>query len=369
MSDAVEPPLPQQQRQFPCKNCGANLRFEPGQSTLKCPYCQVENEIPLSFEAIEEIDFRATLANLASSQVTEETLTVKCTACGAESSLDPSVTADRCAFCGSPIVTQGHPHRQIRPKSLLPFHVRREQADAAFKRWLDSLWFAPNDLKKFAYAGSLKGVYIPYWTYDSDTDSHYTGQRGDDYWETEYYTTMVNGKPSRQSRQVRKTRWRSVSGRVHNRFDDVLVLASNSLPRKYTESLEPWDLPNLVPYSDEYLAGFVAESYQVGLEEGFGHAKVIMDEGIAASIRRDIGGDHQRIHSVNTRYDDITFKHVLLPLWISAYRYRDRSFRFLVNARTGEVCGERPYSAAKIALAVMAAIILVLVVLFFVNQR
>lgn len=368
MSETIDPPLPQQ-RQFPCKNCGANLRFEPGQSTLKCPYCHVENEIPTSAEVIEEIDFRATLANLASSQATEETLTVKCTACGAESSLNPSVTADRCVFCGSPIVTQGHPHRQIRPKSLLPFHIKLQQADAAFKQWLDSLWFAPNDLKKFAYAGSLKGVYIPYWTYDADTDSHYTGQRGDDYWETQSYTAMVNGKPTRQTRQVRKTRWRSVSGRVHNTFDDILILASNSLPRKYTESLEPWDLANLVPYTDEYLAGFVAESYQVPLDEGFGHAKTIMDEHIAASIRQDIGGDHQRIHSTDTRYDDITFKHVLLPLWISAYRYRDRSFRFLVNARTGEVCGERPYSAAKIALAVLAALIVAMVILFFLNQR
>ena len=368
MSDLAEPPLPQQ-RQFPCKNCGANLRFEPGQSTLKCPYCQVENEIPTSAELIEEIDFRTTLANLASTQATEETLTVKCTACGAESSLNPSVTADRCVFCGSPIVTQGHPHRQIRPRSLLPFHIKLAQADAAFKQWLDSLWFAPNDLKKFAYAGSLKGVYIPYWTYDADADSQYTGQRGDDYWETQSYTAMVNGKPTRQTRQVRKTRWRSVSGRVHNTFDDILILASNSLPRKYTESLEPWDLANLVPYTDEYLAGFVAESYQVPLDEGFGHAKTIMDEHIAASIRQDIGGDHQRIHSTDTRYDDITFKHVLLPLWISAYRYRDRSFRFLVNARTGEVCGERPYSAAKIALAILAALIVAMVILFFLNQR
>jgi DNA-directed RNA polymerase subunit RPC12/RpoP len=294
---------------------------------------------------------------------------VKCTACGAESSLNPNVTAGRCPFCGSPIVTQGHPHRQIKPRSLLPFHVRRERADAAFKRWLDSLWFAPNDLKKFAYAGGLKGVYIPYWTYDANTDSHYTGQRGDDYWETQHYTTMVNGKPSRQTRQVRKTRWRSVSGQVFNTFDDILILASHSLPRNYTESLEPWDLQNLVPYADEYLAGFVAESYQMPLDEGFTHAKQVMDEHIAASIRRDIGGDHQRIHSTDTRYDDITFKHVLLPLWISAYRYRDRSFRFLVNARTAEVCGERPYSPWKITLAILAALLLVLIVLFFINQR
>ena len=170
-------------------------------------------------------------------------------------------------------------------------------------------------------------------------------------------------------RQVRRTRWYPARGIVFDRFDDVLVVASRSLPAGYAQALEPWDLGNLAPYRDEYLAGFVAESYQVDLAQGFDVARQIMADAIAMTVRRDIGGDHQRIHSMDTRHDHVTFKHVLLPVWISAYRYRDRSFRFLVNARTGEVCGERPYSAAKITLAILTALIVVMVVLFFLNQR
>lgn len=347
------------QRQFPCKQCGAMLNFEPGQTKLKCVYCKAENEIAASAEPIEEQDFSAALSDQSSAAATHETLTVKCDNCGAQSSLAPNVTADNCPFCGAAIVAEAASSKIIKPRSLLPFHIRREQATELFRQWISGLWFAPSELRKFAEAGSLKGVYIPYWTYDSDTDSYYTGERGDDYTETETYTTVENGQTVTRTRQVIKTRWWPVSGRVNNSFDDILVIASRSLPVKYTDRLQPWDLPNLVSYSDEYLAGFVAESYQVELEAGFEQAKQIMANAIDSTVRRDIGGNHQRVLSVRTRYDNITFKHILLPLWISAYRYRENTYRFLVNARSGEVTGERPWSAIKIILAILAALAII----------
>jgi predicted Zn-ribbon and HTH transcriptional regulator len=342
-----------QPRQFPCRSCGARLVFAPGQGTLQCPYCKVENLIQAGMGVVEELDFRLALRELADHSECFEALTVRCQACGAEERLQPNVTADRCPFCGSAIVARPASHKLLKPRSLLPFHIASTVAMKLFGGWIESRWFAPSDLKNHARAGGLKGVYIPYWTYDCSTWTRYTGQRGDDYWETETYTTTENGRSVTRTRQVRRTRWRSVSGTVTDSFDDVLVLASHSLPHKYTESLEPWDLKNLVPYNEEFLAGFIAESYQVGLEEGFENAKAKMDPQIRRTICRDIGGDHQRIHSMSTHYQNITFKHILLPLWISAYRYHDRVFRFLINARTGEVCGERPYSFWKIALFVL----------------
>jgi hypothetical protein len=159
-----------------------------------------------------------------------------------------------------------------------------------------------------------------------------------------------------------------VSGRVENGFCDLLVRASESLPEAYFHDLEPWDLGNLVAYRDDYLAGFVCESYQVDLETGFEHAKQDMEAPIHETICEDIGGDHQRVDEVSTRYSNITYKHILLPVWLSAYRYRDRSFRFLVNARTGEVRGERPWSFWKITSAVLTALALIAAVLIAVNM-
>ena len=256
--------------------------------------------------------------------------------------------------------------RWIPPKALLPFRVTLKEGTEAFRRWIRGLWFAPDDLKEYAQAeGRLAGVYVPYWTYDSDTTSFYRGSRGDDYYTSENYTARVNGRSVTRTRQVRRTRWRPASGTVWNHFDDVLVLAGNSLPRAYAERLEPWDLGNLVAYRNEYLSGFRAERYQVNLAAGYEMARQIMDTRIRDSIRRDIGGDHQRIDAVKSSYENITFKHILLPVWMSAFRYRDKVYRILINARTGELQGERPYSAWKIAGAVLAALVIIAIIAIF----
>jgi predicted RNA-binding Zn-ribbon protein involved in translation (DUF1610 family) len=345
------------------------VQFAPGTTELVCPYCGATNEIAAERDLVGEQDLGAVLARAAAEAQADEQLTVHCNNCGAETSLKPNVTADRCPFCGAPVVAEGSCKKIIRPQGLLPFHVTKEQAAGAFRNWIAGLWFAPNELSRRAESAQIAGVYVPAWTYDAETVSDYEGQRGDDYWDTETYSAYENGRHVTRTRQVRKTRWRSVSGTVENSFDDLLVLASRSLPGKYAEALEPWDLKNLVAYQDEFLSGFVAESYQVGLPEGFEAAKGMMVPEIRRTIESDIGGDHQRISDVDTKYFDVTFKHLLLPIWISAYLYNGRTFRFLVNARTGEVQGERPYSWIKITLAILAALIVIGIVLLLTNGR
>jgi DNA-directed RNA polymerase subunit RPC12/RpoP len=357
------------QKTFKCGKCAAKMEFVPGSHAQQCPYCGHENAIPASEADIQELDFRAHLAQLSQDEQMEEHLTVKCPACAAEVTSEPNVTAQECPFCGSPVVAAASSTKQLKPKSLLPFRVTHQEGRAAFSKWLSGLWFAPNALKKMARTeGKLAGMYVPYWTYDSDTTTFYRGQRGEHYWDTERHTTTENGKTVRKTRRVRKTRWYPASGTVWNSFDDVLVLASNSLPRKYTAKLEPWDLDALVSYKDEYLSGFRAESYQVGLEDGFQQAQEIMYVTIRQSVCRDIGGDEQRISSLKTQHANVTFKHILLPIWISAYRYQNRIYRFLVNGRTGEVQGERPWSWLKIALAVASAAAAIAAVVFAIRM-
>ncbi len=340
---------------FKCRGCGAKMEFKPAADARKCPCCGHENPIPKSEDDIKELDLRAYIIALAAHEDTTEHLTIKCQACAAETTADPNVTARDCAFCGTPIVATAASTKHIKPKSLLPFHITRKQGRDLFTKWINALWFVPSGLKRLArQENRLNGMYVPYWTYDSDTISFYRGQRGEHYYVTEHYTTHDSeGKPVRKTRRARKTRWRPVSGTVWASFDDILVLASNSLPRKYTEKFEPWDMENLTPCKDEYLSGFGAESCQVDLDDGFEHACKTMDADIRRLVRRDIGGDKQRIHSVRTQHDNVTFKHILLPVWISTYRYNNKPYRFLINGRTGEVQGERPWSRAKILLLVL----------------
>lgn len=354
-------------RAFPCKGCGANVEFSPGTQTLKCPYCEWENHIPQSPAEVRELDLREALADTRALE-TIERIAVRCGGCGAQVVLPEGVTADRCSFCDNPMVAQGQSRQLIQPKAVLPFSVSDRQARDSFDRWLSSLWFAPNDLKKGARGDALDGVYIPFWTFDAETESFYTGQRGEYYYVDETYTVQEDGKSVRKTRKVRRTRWHPASGVVWVHFDDVLITGSETLPRALVDRLQPWDLGALVPFDDRYVAGFRAECYQVDLEAAYDHAKRSMAEAIRRACERDIGGDDQRVHSVNTQHYRVTFKHVLLPLWISAYRYGTRTYRFVINARTGEVQGERPYSWIKITLAAIG-VLLVAALLAYLFKR
>lgn len=345
------------QQEFPCEQCGATLAYTPGTKALHCEYCGHDTPIEVEDVAIEELDYHAMLMDLEGKTATLEVHTAKCTSCGAESTYDPNIVADECAFCGTSIVTSSQSKKIIQPKSLLPFTIKRSVAIKSFREWIQGLWFAPSELKRKSNTNErLQGMYIPHWTYDSNTVTHYTGRRGEHYYVTESYT---DSEGNRKTRQVQKTRWYPASGVVQDRFNDVLVRASNSLPNKQADNLEPWKLHQLVPYKNEYLSGFKAETYQIGLEPGFNIAKTIMAPTIDNTICRDIGGDVQRISSKSTAYNDITFKHILLPVWISSYTYKEKVYRFLVNAQTGEVQGERPWSFWKIFFAVLAGLALI----------
>lgn len=352
-----------------CSGCGSILKFNPGTRNLKCTYCGADNVIEASQEAIEEIDYVQFVQTQYENEEKIEVVSVRCNSCGAHTTLKPNVTSDSCPYCATSLVVEsGSSSSILKPKSLIPFAVDKKKASESFRSWIESRWFAPSDLKKRASSGKMDGIYAPYWTYDALTHTDYTGQRGTHYYETETYTTTENNETVTKTRQVRRTRWHYTSGHVSDTFDDVLVVASNSLPEKYTVKLEPWNLKELVPFNEQYLSGFRAETYQVDVTAGLEVAKNRMDPVIRDSVRHDIGGDEQRITTMDTAYSDITFKHVLLPIWISAYRYNKKVYRFLVNGQTGEVQGERPYSALKIALAVLLAIIAIIVVVYFANK-
>lgn len=363
MSDAV-PGSKTAVTSFPCNSCGARLEFSPGASALKCPYCGLENKPGIPVERVQELDFYEFFARAAEQGESEEKQTVTCSSCSAMSGVDNNISLVKCPFCGSQLTAQAKASRLIKPGAILPFKITCTRATEEFRQWLSGLWFAPGELKGYASASDgIKGMYIPCWTFDSRVTTQYEGQRGEDYFETEQYGEKDSqGNVVTRSRQVVRTRWHKACGGVVNTFDDVLVLAGKALPSQIVASLEPWDLKNLVPYADEYMSGFQAEAYQLDLGAGFEKAKIIMDGGVRRSIERDIGGNRQQITAARSQYDTITFKHVLLPVWISAYRYRDKTYRFLVNARTGQVQGERPYSMFKMIMAGIAVLFALMII-------
>jgi LSD1 subclass zinc finger protein len=354
-------------RTFPCTGCGAKLAYSPGTRHLKCEFCGTENDIAESDARVEELDFEAYLAGLEGQAETFEAETAKCEKCGAEQRLPDNHFAARCAFCSAPIVSKSYAHRQVKPRAIIPFQADRGRAQEEFRRWVKGLWLAPGELKRYAQSdAAMTGTYLPFWTYDCRTASDYEGERGEDYYTDESYTTRnAAGESVTQVRRVKHTNWSPASGHVEHFHDDVLVPASRSLPSALRGAASAWNLKGLVAYQPEFVSGYLAEAYQVSLRDGFPLARERIDADIYSLVRRDIGGDQQRVHRIDTRYADVRFKHVLLPVWMSAYRFRDKTYRFLVNGQTGEVAGESPISWQKTTLLVIVVLVCLLLILYF----
>jgi len=354
---------PRQGGAHSCPNCSADMVFDATSQSLKCGHCGAT--VPIAGaagqQAIVEYDLASGLAASAATGLGAAVRTLRCQECGASVSFEERVTSTTCEFCGSAQVLPQEQNRNlIRPGSVLPFKVDQAKASSAFKAWISRLWFRPSDLKHRAAVSQMAGVYVPYWTFDAMVHSSWTAQAGYYYYETEHYMDRdSSGKTVHRTRQVRRTRWQPAWGSRQDFYDDVLVCASKGIPDDLKRKLEPFDTHALVPYTPAVLAGWKAEEYAVDLNSAW---KMGLERIEASQYQRcgaDVPGDtHAALH-VTSRYANTTFKHVLLPVWISAFRYGDKVYRFLVNGQTGEVTGKAPWSVAKIVLFILAMLGLV----------
>ena len=353
---------------FRCAQCNGEMSYDASRQAMACGHCGHVQGVPRSEgrQAIVEYDLERGLAMSRQRGYGTQVKTSQCQECGASVSFSPQATAAECDFCGSSQVLHQDENRNvIRPESLVPFRVARDDASDKFASWIRKLWFRPSDLKHKARVAGMNGVYVPYWTFDAAVHSDWTAQAGYYYYETETYTERDSeGNVVTKTRQVRRTRWEPAWGARNDSFDDVLVCASRGLPEKLERKIRSFDTAALVPYEPSYLAGWKAEEYAVELNDGWRKALAHMESVQERRCSHDVPGDTQRFLHVTSTFSDETFKHVLLPIWISSYRYRGEVYRFLVNGQTGQVTGKAPLSVVKIALftlfiaAVIAGIIL-----------
>ncbi|MCS7459177.1 hypothetical protein N0M98_03395 [Paenibacillus doosanensis] len=352
---------------FPCPGCGGQMQFDTASQTLKCRYCGSEKPIENESEGAPEehdLDFAdeddASLMDWGTEQQV-----IKCGNCGGEMLMPASQTAAVCVFCGSPkVLPQGNPG-SIRPESVIPFHISREQAAQAFNAWRKRRWFIPNEFKKRSVSSNLNGIYVPFWTFDTDTDSSYKAEVGVYHYRQETRTRVVNGKTETYTERVRYTVWHWTSGTYRKFYDDVLVPASGQYDGELLNKLNDFKLHQLVPYKPEYLSGFIAERYTVSLRQGWADAQSRVDDRLSGEIRRKIGGDEIRNLDIRTRYFDRTYKHVLLPVWNATYMYKSKTYRYMVNGETGSVTGRVPRSPWKIALFTLFCVLVVAAVLYW----
>lgn len=366
-------------RMFPCAQCGADLEFHIGLQSLRCGFCGHVQQLEVSAEGgVQEQDFHAMLSRLreqrqAQNEQREAALPttsaapqhseVTCGACSGTVEFYGTLTSTECPWCGNPVQLEGVHQAsddRIPVDGMLPFQIDREQARQNLANWVRSRWFAPSSFLRDGVEGKFQGVFLPYFTFDAMTATAWSGRRGD-----HYYVTVGSGKDQRRER---RTSWRSVSGRFQRFFDDICVLAGKGLRRDLIQALEPWPLTQITPFNPQLMAGITARTYDMELDECFVEGKKRMDEAIHADVRQRIGGDEQIVSSVNTHYAGITFKHLLLPAWLMTYRWNNKPWQVFINATTGEVQGERPWSVWKITFAVLAAIAAIAGIWFWIDQ-
>ena len=244
----------------------------------------------------------------------------------------------------------------IVPESVLPFVVAETKVRDDLRRWYGSRWFAPNRLKVAALTDQVHGLYIPYWTFDAQVAARWTAEAGYYYYETE--------RRGKTTQQVRKVRWERASGALDHFFDDELVPATQGVPGGLLAKVEPFATQSLVPYDAGYVSGWVVEQYQIDLVAAAQSARARMDAAIRQLCSAQVPGDTQRNLQVEADYSQQTFKHVLVPLWIVAYNYGSRTFQVLVNGQTGRIAGQHPYSWVKVAFAILAALIVLMIILY-----
>jgi len=337
--------------QFECASCGAHLEFDPKAQAMKCQFCQSEKVVPVEHKAIVEHDFYSAPKSVGWDR---QVVSFQCDSCGATITSESTV-AGKCTYCNSPYVRERPAKADlIRPETLIPFRVDKNNVNTLFRNWLGKGWFTPSNLQKLGRLDLIKGVYTPFWTYDAQAYSTWTAESGYYYYENETYTTTINGKSVTQTRQVRKVRWVPSNGQRQGFYNDVLVPASKGMNQELIYKIYPFDLNALVPYKPEFLSGFLAEEYAVDLLQGWGVAQGTVLASERDKCAKEVPGDTHRFLRVQTNFSGITYKHILLPVWIAAYEYKAKTYHFLVNGQTGEVQGFRPISWAKVALFVGA---------------
>lgn len=333
---------------FSCPSCGGYMTYSPKEKMLLCDYCQTTMPIVLEDTLIEEYDL------FEESHIShiwpQEKRSIKCSSCGGETVVDVEELTSECVFCGSKLVTEIE-DEGVMPEAVLPFSVERQDAKSNIGKWLKGKFYAPKALKKSIKLERLKSLYVPFFTYDTETATDFTCQVGEYY----YVTRRRNNKTVRE----RRIRWHHEGGHIEHTYDDILINASNKVDEGLINRMNSFDLEELQAYHNGFVVGHIAERYGMNLMSGWERAKQYIRQDLNNRIRHKVGGDEVKNIRIAPKYDQVRYKHILLPVWITHYYFKDKLYNVYINGQNGRVVGSYPKSLGKILLTLVAIAIIV----------
>lgn len=339
-----------------CPMCGGAMEFDPGSSMLHCPFCGHQMNVEADpAEVAEQTFFEA--AHTEGFHWGDNAKQILCRSCGAESIYDTLQTSAVCPFCGSTHVLEEAVSDSMPPNGVCPFAITRDQAGINFSKWLKKRLFAPRKAKKSAQADSFTGLYLPYWTFDSQTTTQYTAKYG---------------KTKTDSDGKSHTVWHNTGGQWNMFIDDAQVPGTTRHDKNMLTSIEPYDTHAAVPYRPEFLAGFLSERYSLGLHDAWDNGKkkmeAIIKSAISDYIKKEYGASDVSFKSVSITFGALTYKYMLLPLWKSSFDYSSKRYDFMVNGQTGKVAGKTPISALRVIIAILLGLAIIIAAMLLNNN-
>ncbi len=329
-----------------CDACGSNMIFDPENQRLECPHCGNSKSFATDRMA-EELDINSGFDNAAKWE--GSAVAFACDNCGAKVVLTDGEMATFCPFCGTAHAMKKEDVVGLKPNAVIPFTFKQEKAIEFSKSWARKKFFAPRKFKKNICSENVRGVYTPCFTFDSHTTSYYEGRIG-----KTHTRTVGSGKNRRVQTYIV---WRNIRGTYYDNFDDVLVTAGTKFNQDNLSKVAPYETNTSREYEENYLLGYMSYQYDVEIIDCWANAKRRIDSALRSRILSQYVHDTVAYLNVSTTHERVTYKYVMLPVYVGNYKYNKKTYNFFVNGNTGKVGGKTPKSIPKIIGAVFLGIL------------
>ncbi|MFN2303805.1 MAG: hypothetical protein ACK2TV_08750 [Anaerolineales bacterium] len=345
-----------QVKSFSCPNCGATTAYDVSAGGIACEYCGFSAPVRSMHVGKTADEFEFTLETVSQAErgwgIMRQIL--HCESCGAVLSLPAGVLSTTCPFCASNQVNLSTSRVEtLRPRFIIPFKIAPEQTRDLAAEWLGKGWFHPDELNASAIIRRISGIYLPFWTFDTQVYAQWRAQVGYERTERHYNTHEKHWET--RTRIV----WRWEDGRVQLSIDDLLVSGSapGHINQHILQRIYPFQMQALMAYEPSYLAGWQAQAYETSLTDAWESGKARIRENARQACFQDIPTPHVRNFSMSADFEDESWRYILLPVYLASYKYEDQIYQLMINGQTGSVAGQKPVAWWKIWLAIGAMLV------------
>ena len=331
--------------EYKCPNCGGSVEFDSQTQKMKCPYCDSEFDV----EALKNMDSRLDEEqpdefkwdNAGGTQWDEgeeaQMSIFVCKSCGGEIVCDENTAATSCPYCDNPVVMSGRLSGTLKPEFVIPFKLDKNQAKETLKAYIGKKKFAPKLFGSENKLEEIKGIYVPFWLFDSDADAA-----------ASFKATRTTTWSDRKYRYT-KTDYYDVFRKGSMSFANIPVDGSSKMADDLMESIEPFNFGEAAPFQTAYLSGYLADKYDVSMEDSIERANARIKSSCEETLRNTVHGyETVMLNNSSVHLSNGGAKYALYPVWMIHTNYKGEQLTFAMNGQSGKLVGNIPISMPKL---------------------